>query len=251
MGLGVMVKPRDMMTKEILHNTFAFSMLRPVVAVPERKLNYSFMAAEALWILAGDNRVDSISPYNKNIAQFSDNGETFFGAYGPKFVEQLPHVVGSLIEDSSSRQAVMTFWRESPPKTKDVPCTVALAFNVRDGRLNCHVYMRSSDAWLGVPYDVFNFTMIAIQVLALYNGAKSENVKLGNLFLTAVSAHLYQRNWTDALSCLTFDPSNALDTPLPDVPYGSVETNDVFKALHACREKQERLGGWRVRPLKD
>ena len=210
MNNGRFVAPRGKMTRELPQRTIEVDMRRPVLTVPARKLSYQFMAAEAYWILTGDDRVNTISPYNKNIANFSDNGETFFGAYGPKILDQLDYVVRKLVADPGSRQAGLTIWRENPPETKDVPCTVAIFFSVRGLELNCHVFMRSSDAWLGVPYDVFNFSMLSHMVCALVNektweandGSTEERILYvpGTLYLTAASSHIYSEHWEAAQS---------------------------------------------------
>lgn len=215
---GERTAPRGMETREILQKTFAIDMRQPVLTVPSRKLSYRFMAAEAYWILSGDDRVETIAPFNKNIAQFSDNGETFFGAYGPKIRDQLPYVVGKLIEDRSSRQAGMTIWRENPGKTKDVPCTVAAFFSIRGNLLNAHMYMRSSDIWLGLPYDAFNFSMLAHLVCAHINTHYSQDffkmIQPGTLYLTAASSHIYQKHWGDAKYLLLLnDEQRQPDTP--------------------------------------
>ncbi len=214
---GESVTPRGEPTKEILHRTVEVDMRRPVLKVPSRKLSYQFMAAEAFWILTGDNRVASIAPYNKHIEQFSDDGETFFGAYGPKVVDQFAYVVSKLHRDPSTRQAGLTIWRENPPDTKDVPCTVAIFFNIREGDLNAHVFMRSSDAWLGLPYDVFNFSMLSHLVCAFLNelNRTSSPTRPGRLYLTAASSHLYKRNFDAASACLA-------DVPKPQRPSPAV-----------------------------
>ena len=200
MSQGLEVSPRGMLTKELQQQTLVFDMRWPVVTFAERKMGYRFMAAEAWWILAGRDDVATIAPYSKAISQFSDNGETFFGAYGPSVVKQMDYVVRTLINDIDTRQALMTLWHQCPPKTKDVPCTIALDFKIRNGKLNLHVFMRSSDNWLGVPYDAFNFTMIACEVLRRYNIAMKDRqtVMLGACFFTAASAHLYEKNFADA-----------------------------------------------------
>lgn len=197
------VAPRGKLTKELPQRTMVVDTRRPVLLVPERSLSYRFMAAEAYWILSGDDRVATISKYNARIKDFSDDGERFFGAYGPKIQAQLPYIVEKLLEDPSSRQAGLTIWRECPPATKDVPCTVAIFFGIREAKFNCHVFMRSSDAWLGVPYDVFNFSMLTHLVCGLLNEQLTTNVQPGQLYLTAASSHLYEANWADAKLCLS------------------------------------------------
>jgi len=231
---GDPVAPRGKMTREMPQRTMVVDMRRPVLRVPDRSLSYKFMAAEAFWILSGDDRVETISPYNSRIKDFSDDGERFFGAYGPKIKAQLPYIVEKLMADEDSRQAGLTIWRECPPQTKDVPCTVAIFFNIRNGKLNAHVFMRSSDVWLGVPYDVFNFSMLSHLVCGLLNEhRKFENaVKPGRLFLTAASSHLYETNWADAKLCLA---SEVLDQPETDTLLWN-DAQHLMKVLAALRE---------------
>lgn len=206
---GNEVKPRGKLTREVLHATYQLDMHYPVVLVPERKLSYKFLGGEAHWILSGDGSVAGIAPFNKNISQFSDDGSSFFGAYGPKFVDQLPYVVKALTADPDTRQAGLTLWRENPGPTKDVPCTVAVFFNIRASRdasahvfLNAHVFMRSNDVWLGMPYDMFNFSMMAHLVAARLNKEheriKRSYIEPGSLFVTAMSSHIYEEHFAAA-----------------------------------------------------
>lgn len=257
---GDLVSPRGKRTKEIPQRTIEVDMRRPVLRVPDRSLSYKFMVAEAFWILSGDDRVETIAPYNSRIADFSDDGERFFGAYGPKIHAQLPYIVDKLLEDRDSRQAGLTIWRECPPKTKDVPCTVAIFFAIRGDKLNVHVFMRSSDAWLGVPYDVFNFSMLGHLVCALVNERAPEVpvvenhqlvmdtfnvptkkliVSPGTLFLTAASSHLYEVNWDDAKLCLATEPLDQPETP--KVLWSDAQVlMDTLKQLRDTRAGDER-----------
>ena len=201
---GYDVSPRGKLTKELPQRTMVVDMREPVLLIPERNLSYQFMAAEAYWILTGDDRVETIAPYNKNIAQFSDDGVRYFGAYGPKIMDQVNYVIEKLRNDPSSRQGVINIWREKPPATKDVPCTISMVFSIRDRKVNCHVFMRSSDAWLGVPYDVFNFSMVAHYITARLNEGIDLNphYEPGVLFLTAASAHIYEQHFEPAKQLL-------------------------------------------------
>lgn len=193
--------PRGMPIYETLAMTSKISMKDPVILNNHRKLGYKFMAAEAAWILSGDDRVETIAPYSKEISKFSDDGVHFFGAYGPKVKSQIDYVIATLLNDISSRQAVINIWRENPGPTKDVPCTLSLQFLVRLGRLHCVASMRSSDLWLGHPYDIVNFSAISFAILlqleALLKDQVAGSIDLGDLFLTAGSKHLYQRNVAD------------------------------------------------------
>lgn len=189
--LGRKVETRGRVTLEKLASQTTIPMSAPVLTLPERKLGYRFMAAEAAWILSGDNRVKTIAPYSKQISQFSDDGEFFFGAYGVKFVDQVSYIVETLANDQGSRQAYMNIWREQPRKTKDVPCTTGLQWIIRNNAIHCIATMRSSDMFLGWPYDVFNFSMMSLAILLLLRDKHGINLGLGQLVINAGSQHIY------------------------------------------------------------
>jgi thymidylate synthase len=199
---GKIVSPRGITCLEVINMRTVTYMHSPIVTSVARNLGYRFLFAEAAWILSGDYRVKTIQSYSKTIANFSDDTVTFFGAYGPKIREQLPYVCNKLVEDNDTRQAVLTIWRENPPQTKDVPCTIAVQFLIRDNKLNCIVTMRSSDAWLGWPYDTFNFSMLSSMVAVKLNYEVGLKLDLGCLYMNLGSSHLYLRNIDEVEKCL-------------------------------------------------
>ncbi len=236
---GENVMPRGLPTKEILAHTSVIDMNSPIVNIPERKLNYRFMFAEAWWILSGSNRVADISQYMKAIAKFSDNGITFRGAYGPKIVEQLDYIVETLAKEQDTRQAVLNIWRENPRPTKDYPCTLNMQWLIRDGKLNCMTNMRSSDAWMGWVYDVFNFSMISNWIVVALHAKHGIELELGDLYLTAGSQHLYTQNKKDAETILDvyrgheiLDYNETINTKSFIHPDGILETLQMLAELY-------------------
>lgn len=196
---------RGRTSSELLAHRTVWPMSRPVVLCPDRRLGYRFLAAEAAWILSGSNRLDEIVPYARHLIETSDDGEFLTGSYGPPWVDQLPYLTRTLAADVASRQAVSTIWRPRPGASKDVPCTIALQFIVRPGAVGPTLHtvasMRSSDAWLGVPYDVHAFSMCAA-FLALTLRDRLGPLQLGNLYLTAGSQHLYALDRERATRCV-------------------------------------------------
>ena len=186
---GNEVSPRGLKTYEVLAHTVQFDMNCPVITIPERGLDYNFMAAEAYWILSGSNKLDDF--VRKNLQKYSDDGETMFGAYGPPFVDQIHYVVSKLLDDNSSRQAVITLWQQKPSPSKDIPCTVAMQFIIRDGIIHTNVFMRSQDVWLGLPYGIFSFSMMTLAITSCLQDTDSGDYRLGTLSIHAGSRHLY------------------------------------------------------------
>lgn len=215
---GASHSPRGSRTNEELGSSVRIDMKDPILSVIPRNLGYKFMYRESWWILTGRNDVDSIAKFAR-IARYSDDGNRFDGAYGPKIVDQLRYVVDCLDSDPNSRQAVINIWRENPRTSKDIPCTLSAQFLIRDGFLNCVVTMRSSDIWLGLPYDVFNFTMLTMLVgMELHDRRPSEyeSLELGSLYHTAGSRHLYAKDFDVARFCLLSrdDPNSWIDEDL-------------------------------------
>jgi thymidylate synthase len=54
--------------------------------------------------------------------------------------------------------------------------------------------MRSNDAWLGVPYDTFNFSAISF-FIALHLNKLGVKCKLGELTIQAGSRHIYESDF--------------------------------------------------------
>lgn len=199
------VVPRGMRSRELIGVQLRLTDARNNVLVhPVRDLNYRFMVVEWLWILTGQDGLAPLTRVNSQMARFSDDGETLAGAYGPRWYTQVLHALNLLRIDQDSRQAIVCFWKNygSPAMTsKDVPCTLSYQFLIRDKRLHALVNMRSSDTWFGIPYDVFNFTMLLNWACAELR-VSFPSLKIGSLILTLGSSHLYDEHTQPALQIL-------------------------------------------------
>tara|TARA_Y100001972_G_C7616941_1_gene309387 strand:+ start:204 stop:1040 length:837 start_codon:yes stop_codon:yes gene_type:complete len=241
-------KPRDMKIKEKISHIWRVDMDDPIITLPERKLSYPFMFGEATWMLKGKNDVESVSKYVGGIKRFSDDGETFFGAYGPKILTQWGYVVQKLYADRDSRQAIISIWRENPGISNDIPCTLTLQFFLREASdelwLHTIASMRSNDAWLGVPYDTFNFSAISFFIVCHLNklGIKC---KLGELIIQAGSRHIYESDFKKLDNIFT---SNFEDKP--EISLNNLidkYSNDPKKFIDILQEMAD-LEGTELRP---
>lgn len=245
--------PRGMKVREVMGFTSVIDMEEPVITIRERSLSYRLMTGEAVWILNGDDSLAGIVQYNKRMAEFSDDGTSLFGAYGPRVAEQLDYVINALTKDRDTRQAVMTLWRKNPMPSKDIPCTVALVFQIRENHLHCHVFMRSSDVWLGLPYDIFAFTMIASKVACDYNDVNDNPVEMGLLHVTAASSHLYDTHWEAARALVGDLPSVRSFDTMPQDLIRNGDWTGILRSLLVSRDFDATNPGfdapkWNIRP---
>jgi thymidylate synthase len=205
--------PRGMTTHECLGVALRVTDLRNnLLYHPVRNLNYRFAVAEWLWIAYGLDDVATLARYNSQMARFSDDGLTLAGAYGPRLKTQWQYVVDSICKDYFSRQALATVWTPNPRPSKDTPCTVSLQVIARDGFLNGLVTMRSSDVWLGLPYDFFSFSQLVNSLAGVLG------LKPGFLQFYLGSSHLYATDLAKAEAVLA-DPNQYQSLRSPALPY--------------------------------
>lgn len=212
LAIGGKVAPRGMLVAERIAPQIRFDGNRPLLVHPHRGLNYRFAVAEWLWMTCATPAVEPLARYNSQMRRFSDDGYTLTGAYGPRMAAhgQWEYVVDTLLRDPDSRQAVITIWTPSPRPSKDVPCTVAAQFLLRDGALIGNWTMRSNDLWLGLPYDAFSFARLTACVAGILR------VPVGDIIVTAGSSHLYEEHWGKAAECVA-DGHLASSLVTPDV----------------------------------
>jgi len=198
-----------------------------------RQPSYRFMVAEWLWIWFGRDDVATIKQYNTRIADFSDNGIDFNGAYGVPVREQWPRLLELLTQDPETRQAVLSIYRVPKGPTKDVPCTIAAQFLLRRRYLQTIVTMRSSDIWLGLPYDFFNFSQLANILSAQLRGRGIDAIP-GSVTFHLGSSHLYDVNLDAAsrvLDGFTRDTATLTSPLFLEAPPAALEDVLVRRAV--------------------
>ena len=102
-------------------------------------------------------------------------------------VNQVANILSLLRKKPTSRQAVInTFSAEDLIKEyKDVRRTCTIQFLIRRGQLDAITHMRSNDAFLGLPHDVFAFTFLQ-EIFS-----KCLKVKLGTYKHAVGNLHIY------------------------------------------------------------
>jgi thymidylate synthase len=232
---GLPVVARGKRTKELLGVKFIVKDMAQNILVSEvRNLNYKFMVAEWLWILAGRDDVEFLAQYVKKMRDFSDDGKTLAGAYGPRLITQWEYVRQTLEADKGSRQAVASIWTPNPEPSLDIPCTLNLQWFLRDGYLHCIVNMRSSDTWLGLPYDFFTFSMLSMDL------ASDLGASVGSLQMNLGSSHLYEKHF-EVAGLVPYDVKNLRVPPFNDTTVYRfsrvLSSEDALKTLEEiCRD---------------
>ena len=174
---------------------------------------------ELAWYLSGSNCADFISYYIPMYKNFAEKDNTIYGAYGPRLKkkdglhDQIENIISLLTIKPTSRQAVIQLFdaRDISDSFKDIPCTISLQFLLRGGNLNLYTNMRSNDAYMGLPHDIFAFTMIQEII------AKSLGCQVGTYNHFVASLHLYIKDKDKARKFIDegFQTSLSVMPPMP------------------------------------
>lgn len=242
---GQEVGSRNGRVKELMHvgTTLCHPNERELLN-SSRRPNLAAQIAETMWVLAGRNDVEFLSHYLPRAPQFSDDGRTWRGGYGPRlrawpvrngsddFLDQLAFVVDLLRDDPLTRRAVINIY---DPQTDtaaglDIPCNNWLSFSSRLGKLDLHVAVRSNDlmwGWSGI--NAFEWSVLQEVVAGLLG------INVGSLHFSTTSLHLYDRHWRKGRSVAadadsTAKQREALDLK-PSPRFGPVAGIDEFDEL--------------------
>lgn len=185
--------PRGQATREVRDMTFQIENPEHAAATNiDRGLRPAIAGAEALQLIGGFSDPAAMGMVSAKFKDFMDHGE-LMGAYGPRVGNEMQKVIDLLYRDPDTRQAVVTVYssyRDLHPHTqnRDVPCTLTLTFFIRHDELCMKTHMRSNDVWLGLPYDLVQFTQLQLTV------ARSLGIIAGPYTHHVDSFHVYDRD---------------------------------------------------------
>lgn len=233
---GEEVAPRGMPTLEV--SPIGFELTDPrqcVVLQKARRLNYAYAVAERLCLIGGEAEPEMLCFYVSKLRDYvNPETECFDGAYGPRVRRQLGYVYEELRREPASRRALVTIYseRDQQDASLDVPCTLALHFLIRHGKLDLIVHMRSSDLFLGLPYDVNQFGFLQ-QVVAGWL-----DVEPGKYIHWADSAHIYLEH-IDRVEQILSQPDEVVQAHL-EVPRLTIDETFEQVALALAIERDAR-----------
>lgn len=174
--------------------------------------NYSFQ-----WRFFGQKYVDCDTAYEPYTAS-----------------DQIANIIHLLRTDPTSRRMVLSAWNPCDlANTVLPPCHMSAQFYVRrDGALCCHMYQRSCDVFLGLPWNIFSYTALT------YLLAKITGYVPGELVISFGDVHVYSDHWNQIKTQMERPPlaspmlviSNAVkEKRIEDI---TLEDFQVFGYLH-------------------
>ena len=188
-----------------------FSWVSPLNRLID-KLTLDTAVARFVWMMAANNRLSDIAFYEPRVSAFTDDGLTVPGSsYGMRLrqpqpgVDQVKETIESLKEDSNTRRAAMSIYHPIDTTRRgsnDISCAFGLLFHNRSGCLHTTVIMRSNNALTLLPFNLFEFSMLA-EVMAV-----ETELELGEITYFAGSMHLFTENIERAKDTISSKPQS-------------------------------------------
>ncbi|MBI3435261.1 MAG: thymidylate synthase [Proteobacteria bacterium] len=162
-----------------------------------KKLHVKSIVHELLWFLAGDTnigylRANGVSIWNEWADANGDLGPVYGRQWrswpvpGGEGIDQIADVVAAIRRNPDSRRLIVSAWNPAEMARMALPpCHCLFQFYVADGRLSCQLYQRSADVFLGVPFNIASYALLALMV------AQVSGLKPGEFIHTFGDAHLY------------------------------------------------------------
>jgi thymidylate synthase len=221
--------------KEILNYHFVLEYpMQRLLNSSNRSFKLPGAIARFVWMMAANNRLADIEFYWGNkITPFTDDGYTIPGSsYGARMfnsspgLDQIEHIIKRLKQDHSTRRAAVSIYLpvDAIRESKDIPCTFGLFYHIRENKLISTVVMRSNNAFILLPYNLFEFSLLAEII------AKEVGVEMGAMHYHAMSMHVYSENYEQAQK-IVGDKNSTLSYEFPAMPREPSPMEEVKKLI--------------------
>ena len=223
--------------------------------VGRRKTFPKSAAAEVAWYLQGTQDATFICKYAPLWDKFIEPLNTFNGvkaAYGYRWRQhfnrdQITLAIETLRQNPSDRRCYISAWDPAEDGLgalgqRNVPCPAAFTLNQQGNELHSSIILRSSDVFVGLPYDVMGHALLMDAI------AKELNIKPGLMHVTLANAHLYESHWAMAEKMLQ-QPLVVPKMYLPRISVVDIETNpDNYVLAYAEEAKQHEWPTYNPKP---
>lgn len=182
-----------------------------------RPLNITSAIARFTWMVAGSDRLADIAFYEPKVMDYSDDHLTVPGSdYGRRIMQprpglnQLAGVVARLRENPDSRRAATVIWspEDAVRQSNDIPCAFGTFYHVRRESLVATTIMRSNNAFLLLPVNIFEFSLMAEVV------ASELGIPFRAYLHWSASMHVLDREVDRARTLVDAGPSTSREMPV-------------------------------------
>ena len=230
-------------TKGVFGYQMRFNLRKSFPAVTTKKLAWKSVVSELLWFLEGstDERRLAEIHFGKTRKEVIDkktiwtanankqgvelghtNNETqkeLGPVYGKQWrswgkdvggEDQIRKIISDLKTNPNSRRHIVSAWNVDKLEEMALPpCHTMFQFHIQDKELSCHLYQRSADMFLGVPFNIASYSLL------VYIFSEILNLTPGDFIWTGGDCHIYNNHLKQVREQVKREPLQAPKIQIP------------------------------------
>jgi len=226
--------------------------------VTTKRVPFRWVAEELFWFLSGDTSEQNLRDRGVDIwkewadeehtsrfgREVGDLGPVYgflwrsFGGDYPKRngFDQIKWLINEIERNPNSRRLIVSGWDPVQAHEVDLPpCHTLFQFKVENEKtLHCQLYMRSADAFLGVPFNISSYALMNHLV------AHVCDLEVGEFILSFGDLHLYLNHLEHVKTLLEREPIE-----LPKLEFADAEDLKGLNGLLDFKYENLKLLGYR------
>ncbi len=215
--------------RKVFGRQMRFDLSEGFPLVTTKKTYLRGIIHELIWLLSGNTNIKYLHDNNVTIwDEWADENGDLGPVYGHQWrnfnsqgIDQIKDVIERIKKNPQDRRLIVTAW--NPAQIDEMalpPCHCFFQFDVTpDGKLNCMLYQRSCDMFLGVPFNIASYSLLTMMI------AQVCGLKAGEFVHTLGNAHIYSNHFDQVKLQLSREPY-----PLPKMKLNpEVKNIDDFK----------------------
>lgn len=199
-------------TLSVFGRQLRFDLSQGFPAITTKKLAWKAVVSELLWFIEGsgdERRLAEIlygRPDSGRSTIWTGNAEAAYWTPKAKFpgdlgrvygvqwrdwrgVDQLSKLIDGIKTDPNGRRHIITAWNVDELEHMALPpCHVLAQFYVSKGKLSCHMYQRSVDVFLGLPFNIASYALLTHLI------ARECELDVGELIISTGDTHIYKNH---------------------------------------------------------
>lgn len=191
-------------TKAIFGAQLHFDMRQGFPLLTTKKMPFSLLLHELFWFVSGTSSVDYLHEHKIRYWDgFLDEKNDLGRVYGVQWrhwrkpdgseQDQLQWAIDEIKNNPNSRAIIVSAWNAGELKEMRLPpCHTMFQFDVTKGKLRLELYQRSSDVFLGLPFNIAQYAMLLMMVAHL------TGLEARELIISIGNAHLYNNHLDQA-----------------------------------------------------
>lgn len=165
-------------TYSLFGNQVEYDVSEKFPLLTTKKVHFRSVVFELLWMLRGETNVKFLHDNGVSIwDEWADENGDLGKIYGKQWrnffgVDQIKDAIDQIKNNPTSRRIIVSAW--NPHDLPDMalpPCHCFFQFYVQDDRLSLKLYQRSADLFLGVPFNIAQYSLL-LYIVAKICGKK-------------------------------------------------------------------------------